>query len=281
MTEQAAEVQTQTSAEPSAQQESQTPSFQVPEAYQDRGWAKTIDSEENLWKSFDETQKMIGKKSIPDQDAPDEVWDDFYKQLGKPEDPSAYELREDFEGLPEGVDLGEYKTKAAEMAHKMGLTPKQASVMWDSYMQMELESAEGMKAESAEKEAALDKEFDELGGKLFGDQLDEYNKRAQEYLKTNLPPELEGVAESIADKPKAMMAMIHLTNETQKQIADIKKQYGAEDALASGQQSGGMTQQDVLAKIRETKQVITDAPVFSKERKGAEEELNRLRGLLK
>lgn len=283
--EQAAEVQSQTSVPQSQTQSSQAqteqPSFKVPEAYQDRGWAKTIDSEESLWKTFDETQKMIGRKTIPDADAPKEKWDEFYNQLGRPESPDKYELRDSFDGLPEGSDLSESKQMAAQLAHEIGLTPQQASQMWEKYMSFELDAYGKMQAQSQEQEKALDEEYETLANKLFGDKSEQAQSQAEQYLKNKLPPELDGAVDSIRDNPKAMMALIKVANDAQAEIAQIKKQYGAEDNLASGQQSGALSQEEVLAKIRDTKKAINDAPPFSKVRGEAEAELERLRGFLK
>lgn len=263
-------------AQPSATENS----FAIPEAYQEKGWTKTITSIDDLWKQYDNAQSLIGRKTVPDADAPKEKWDEFYKSLGRPDAPDGYELSDSFE-LPEEMDLSEYKSKASHLAHQIGLTPKQANDLWNGYMKMELESAQLVKAEHEKKQAELDKQFDELSAKVLGDNAEKAQEMALAYIKDVLPEELQGVGEDIADNPKAMLAMIKLAQHSQTQIAEIKKKYGAEDTLQSGQQSGAMTQEDVLKKIRETKEAINASPVFSKQRTDLEADLQRYRSMIK
>jgi hypothetical protein len=72
-----------------APQEQASNDFSIPESYQDRGWAKDIKSQEDLWKLTDNAQSLIGKRpaGIPTADAPQEEWDKFYQALGRPEQP--------------------------------------------------------------------------------------------------------------------------------------------------------------------------------------------------
>lgn len=264
-------------------QTSQENSFSIPEQYADRGWTKTIQSQEDLWKQFDNTQTLLGKRpaGIPVKDAPQEEWDKFYASLGRPETPDKYELSDKFEGLPDGTDLTESRKMAAELAHKIGLSPQQANALWEGYMGIELESLKGQEAQKAEKEAALDKEFDELGGKLFGDQFEAVMKEAQNYLKAVLPEELGDVSQELAGNPKALLAMIKIANHAQTQTNKIKKEYGAEDKLASGEQSAGITVNEINTKLADAKDRYTKAPVFSQQRKDIEQEIEGLRAQLR
>jgi len=75
-----------------------------------------------------ETEKLIGKSiRVPGDDASEEEVSKFRKALGVPEDAAGYEFRlpEDYpEEVPYNSDLAE---KFKPVAHKLGLTAKQAS----------------------------------------------------------------------------------------------------------------------------------------------------------
>ena len=262
-----------------APQEQASNDFSIPESYQDRGWAKDIKSQEDLWKLTDNAQSLIGKRpaGIPTADAPQEEWDKFYQALGRPEQPDAYELTDSFEGLPEEFELSEYKAKAQELAHKIGLSPKQAKDLWDNYMGMEMEAAKGIQEKNASREAELDKEFDELSSSLFGDSFKDVSAQAQKYLGEILPPELDGVVESLGDNPKALLALVKIANHSQIEVKRVKQKYGAEDSLASGSQASAISQQEIISKMAEAKKNFQNAPVFSEERKTLTAEIDNLR----
>lgn len=272
-----------TTPEPSAEAQEQTESFSVPEGYQEKGWAKDIKSIDDLWKLTDNAQSLIGKRpeGIPSKDASDEEWNKFYKALGVPEAPDAYELKTEFEGLPEDLDLAPYQQKAKELAHNIGLTPEQANKLWDGYMNMTLEDAGKHKASMQEQQAELDKKFDELGNSLFGDSFKDVSEQAQKYLSDVLPDDLKPVVEQMSDKPDQLLALIHLANHSQTEIKRIKSEYGAEDKLQSGNQAGGTTAAEINAKLIEAKQRYAKTNVFSEERKSAEAEINDLREQLR
>ena len=68
--------------------------FVIPEEYQDKAWAKNIKSQEELFKSYDNAQSLIGKKTIgiPDFDkASDEEIKSFYDKIA-PKDIKDYDL---------------------------------------------------------------------------------------------------------------------------------------------------------------------------------------------
>ena len=280
MTDQAVESTQQESAlqTPQAQEVSQS-NFSIPEAYRDRGWAKDIKSPDDLWKLTDNAQSLIGKRpaGIPTADAPQEEWDKFYQAVGRPSAPSEYKLTDEFEGLPEGVKLDEYKSKAQELAHKIGLSPKQAEDLWNGYMNMELESVKGLQEQALQREAELDKEFDQLSSTLFGDSFKDVSEQAQRYLGEVLPDELRDVPAALADNPKALLALIKIANHSQTEIRNVKKKYGAEDKLASGSQASAVSQQEILQKMNDAKTKYTQAPVFSPERQSLNAEIESLR----
>lgn len=269
--------------------ENQAPQFSIPEAYKDAGWAQNIKSSEDLWGQFANAQTLIGKRpaGIPTADAPDTEWDKFYQAKGRPDTPDKYQLESKFEGLPEGTDLSEVEGKAKAFFHKIGLSPKEAQIAWADYMGMELESLKSEQAKNSEKQAALDKEFDELTAKLWGDKYKDVEAKAQETLKAAVPDELKDAIPYIAENPKALAATIKLVEHAEAQAAalraenaELKKKYGVEDRLNSGQQTGGMSKDDVLKALTEANMKVRGLDPFSPERKKTMEQIEELRGQL-
>ena len=213
-----AQAEPQTNPEP-------TSSFSVPEAYASKGWAKDIKSPDDLWKLTDNAQSLIGKRAAPAPDAPAEEWTNYMKQLGMPEKPDGYTLS-DIEGVPEGMDLAPFKQQAQELMHKAGLTPRQADALWKEYISTEL-------AASSKAQADADKIYSELTTKHFGDKLSEDEAVAQEAIKAFVPEELRA---AISKAPSdALVAMQALAANAKAEIDRIKKEYGAEGKLPSGE----------------------------------------------
>jgi len=107
------------------------------------------------------------KVALPSEHASDEEWAHFYSRLGRPENAEGYEI-----ALPEDMEKAGVLTKESlgqfrEVAHKAGLTPKQASAIADYYFKEAQEGLAGV-AQSQEQEMAavvadLEKDFGPKG----------------------------------------------------------------------------------------------------------------------
>lgn len=263
------------------------PAFSVPETYKDAGWAQNIKSPDDLWNQFANAQALIGKRpaGIPTADAPDTEWDKFHN-LMRPESPDKYTLS-DIEGIPEGVDLAPYKQSALQMFHDAGLNAKQADKLWKAYIGSELEATKGQQAKTAEQKAALDKEFDELAAKLWGDKYKDVEAKSLETLKTAVPDELKDAIPYIAENPKALAATIKLVEHAEAQsaalrneLAEVKKKYGVEDKLNSGSQTGSTSKDDVVKNLTDLNMKVRGLDPFSPERKKMMGDIEELRGQL-
>lgn len=256
--------------------------FAIPEEYASAGWAEGVKSSDDLWKMTANAQSLIGKRpaGIPDSNAAPEEWDKFYKAIGRPDDASGYELSAEFEGLPGGVDLSKSQAMAQELAHQIGLSPKQAQDLWQGYMSKEIEAYNTDIEAKQAREVELDAEFDKLSNSMFGDSFKDVSQQAEAYLKENLPSELDGVVDTMRDNPKSMLAMIHLVNKTQQDIIEVKKKYGAEDKLSSGGQVSAQSVHEITAKLVEAKSKYNSESVFSPQRQVIMDEINALRSQL-
>lgn len=102
--------------------------------------------------------------TLPPKDATPEQWAEFYKQIGAPDKPEAYELP-----VPEG-DSGEFAKTAATWFKEAGLLPQQARVLaakWNEFSAAQAQAAEAaeqrriaqMDAQNKQQEAALKTEW--------------------------------------------------------------------------------------------------------------------------
>lgn len=246
-----------TSTEPAQATSTTSANFSVPEAYASKTWAQEISRNENpneaLWKMLDNSQSMIGKKVFapPADDAPQEEWDKFINTL-RPESPDKYAFSP-IEGLPEGLDLKESQKKASEIFHKHGLTKKQADAIYQEYVRDVLGQQAKLTAQSAEQQAQLDKQFDEVTKQYFGDQYDIKAASAMEFIASKIPEGLRASFKDAESNPKLLAGMIAIIDAAQNEISAVKKQYGAEGSLNTGEAVGGKSIEEVrreLASLR-------------------------------
>jgi len=94
---------------------------------------------EGLIKSYENAEKMLAngnKVPVPNEYSSEEEWSNFYAKLGRPADPSGYtfEVDESVKSL-EGVYDEEGMKAYAQLAHQVGLTPKQAQAIAGKYFE--------------------------------------------------------------------------------------------------------------------------------------------------
>ena len=116
---------------------------------------------EGLAKSYINAEQMIGREKIP-MPKSDEEWQDVYNRLGRPESAEGYEF-EPVE-VPEGFPMDEEALKQfKDVAHKTGLTAKQANELQKWYFQQNAGNFENMvraaEDEYNESQANLRKEW--------------------------------------------------------------------------------------------------------------------------
>jgi len=219
--------------------------FTIPDSYKDRGWAEKIKSTDDLWKGYDNAQSLIGKRpaGIPSNDASDDDWNQFYKAMGRPDEPK-YDFN-DPEGLPEGFDTSSFKEQAAQILHKAGLNTKQADAVYQEYLKLELESANQQGTQSAEQQAALEEQFEKLTKEHFGDDVDKYTELTKLEFDKHVPQSLKETFTKLTDMPDVLTALMAYTKSKQGEIDRIKKEYNAEGSLSSGEQSASRNIEDV------------------------------------
>ena len=98
----------------------------------------------------------VGALKRPAQDAPKEAWDQFYKELGRPESAEGYTL--DKPNVPSGMRYNDAAEKwFREQALNLGLTQEQAAGFFSAFNKnQEVQYAQSIDARKAEAKAALD-----------------------------------------------------------------------------------------------------------------------------
>ena len=105
----------------------------------------SCNSAEDVAKAYVELSKKMGsgELAIPGPDADQETLDKFYSNL-RPENADDYKLSEKPEGLADDVEWNEENAKSFEaMAHKNGLTVKQAAAINEWASELAAGAAEG------------------------------------------------------------------------------------------------------------------------------------------
>jgi len=258
-------------SKPSGQ--SEPSAFTVPDAYKDRGWVEKVKSPDDLWKALDNAQSALGKRpsGIPANDAPVEEWTKFYDAL-RPKDVNDYELPK-VDGVPDGM-FDAKQDAIKKMMHDNGLTKKQASDLWKQYVGMELEAAKATNTD-------LDKRYDENLTKTFGDKKSDIEKLTQDAIKLHVSAERVDAIIGLADRPESLVAIMEMANNYEAEIAQLRKEYGAEGGLPSGEgRSTGESIEETSRKLAKLR-LSDDARDFTKPKhKETLEEINRLAGIV-
>lgn len=208
----------------------------IPPEYQDRKYWDKISNFNDMFKSFDGAQSLIGKK-MPD--VPLTV--DGYQ----------YELPE---GLPENFNFNEEEFGSfKEFAKEINLTPDQFAAIMDLDVKRKTEALQNMSAEDidlAEKENQLNDEFDGMLKEYFGDEADSKMNKIESLLSKYAPEGMGDLAKDLDNSSLAAMALI---------LDGVINDYVGED-IPSGGGEPGAPQQDLDALYREAKEIQANRP---------------------
>ena len=118
----------------------------LPEELREHPSLSPIKDVENLARSYVNAQRLIGADKLPIPVNPtDEDLDNIYNRLGRPENAEGYQIAVDGNIVTEDVA----KTYA-DIAHKLRLTPEQASGVLEYYKSTSMANVETMQKADAE-----------------------------------------------------------------------------------------------------------------------------------
>ena len=129
-----------------------------------------FNSVSSLAKSYLNLERMLSKEKMPiptDNDG-DEVWDQAYKALGRPETPQGYQA-------PEGIDP-DAKAATNAIFHEAGLSQRQASKLYAQIAKALEDNANNQQQQSTQSieqaVQALEADFGPRGGESYQQALD-------------------------------------------------------------------------------------------------------------
>lgn len=194
-------------AAPSAPSAPQTTAWyeSLPDELKSHGGLTQFKDVPSLAKSWVHAQGALSKKGIipPGQNASEEEWSGFYKQLGQPE-LEKYNLDLPKEGVNEEV-----VNKFKGVMHKAGLLPKQASELVKAFVQHEQELIAKRQVEQKQK---MEDGFKAIK-KEWGDGYDKNINAAKMLVDQIEDPELQSHVRGLGTDPVVVKALAHLSSK--------------------------------------------------------------------
>ena len=145
---------------------------QLPEEIRDHPSLQSINDVGNLGLSFVNAQRLIGADKIPLPKNPTEDdLNNIYTKLGKPEQPSGYEIKADGQILTE-EDVNTY----TDIAHKLGLSKTQANGILDYYRSSIQQTTEAMSKDAQQQKLQIEQNLKAEWGADFDAKVSQANR---------------------------------------------------------------------------------------------------------
>jgi DNA-directed RNA polymerase beta subunit len=160
-----------------------------------------------LVKSHLELEKTLGDRvKLPNEKSTKEEINKFFNKLGRPEEASKYEFSTP-EKLPEGFTIDEKGlNNFKELAHKLGLTNKQANALRENYLNQAIELHKNTYISPEKQEA----DFAEKRDKLFGDKAEQVIQTTSKLIHENLTKEQADALDKLGNDE--LLAVTQLLN---------------------------------------------------------------------
>ena len=209
----------------------------VPEELREHPSLSPIKDVENLARSYVNAQRLIGADKIPVPVNPtDEDLDNIYNRLGRPESVDGYEIAVDGNIVTEDV-----ARSYADIAHKLRLTPDQASGIMDYYRSMASQAsevtAEAETQQRSQTEMALRKEW----GDDFDVRIEDAGKIAQQFGGGELLEMKLADGTKVGNHPDFIKAFA--------KMAEFRQSVTSEDTVSDAPSSSMMTRQSAQQEI--------------------------------
>lgn len=187
-------------------------------------------------------QALIGKKGVlppGEKDGP-EAWERYYNQLGRPARPEQYQFQK-----PQGYAgySDEFANAYRDVAHKNGLTARQAAGMHDWFVTSALEAEQAGASRSRMDGDALDQALRQK----WGGQYDAMVASGRRAAKTFAPPEALDELEQAIGGP-ALMEL----------FANIGERMREDGLIGGGASSFNMTPEQAKAEIAKMDAAMND-----------------------
>jgi len=209
----------------------------IPEELRDHPSLSPIKDVENLARSYVNAQRLIGADKIPVPVNPtDEDLDNIYNRLGRPESSDGYEI-----GVDGNIITEDVAKSYADVAHKLRLTPDQASGILEYYKGMANSASEiSVEAEAQQRnqtEMTLRKEW----GDDFDARIEDAGKIAQQFGGGELLEMQLADGTKVGNHPDFIKAFA--------KMAEFRQSVTSEDTVSDAPTSSMVTRQSAQQEI--------------------------------
>ena len=187
---------------------------------------------------------MIGadKVAIPGKYATDDDWSAVYDKMGRPAESSGYELENKIaEGQAENVEM---MTGFKDVAHKLGLQPKQAQGLLNWFNDTTAQEAPDPNAMVIKQQQTVDNLKKEMGA-AFDDNIALGNGVLSEFGTDDIVSLKMEDGSLFGDNPDVIRMM--------SKLGRFLKEKVGEDTLAGTKMSGAPTNEELNAKLRDVR----------------------------
>ena len=210
---------------------------QLPEEIRDHPSLQSINDVGNLGLSYVNAQRLIGADKIPLPKNPTEDdLNNIYTKLGKPEQPSGYEIKADGQILTEG-DVNTY----TDIAHKLGLSKTQANGILDYYRSSIQQTTEAMSKDSEQQRQQIEQSLKAEWGADFDAKVSQANRAVADIAGQDLLDMVLQDGTKVGNHPAFIKAFAS--------FADFKNSVTKEDTISENSVNYRMSPADAQSKI--------------------------------
>ena len=209
----------------------------IPEELRDHPSLSPIKDVENLARSYVNAQRLIGADKIPVPVNPtDEDLDNIYNRLGRPESVDGYEIAVDGNVVTEDV-----AKSYADIAHKLRLTPDQASGIMDYYRSMASQASEVTAEAETQQRSQTEMELRKEWGDDFDARIEDAGKIAQQFGGGELLEMQLADGTKVGNHPDFIKAFA--------KMAEFRQSVTSEDTVSDAPSSSMVTRQSAQQEI--------------------------------
>ena len=210
---------------------------QLPEEIRDHPSLQSINDVGNLGLSYVNAQRLIGADKIPLPKNPTEDdLNNIYTKLGKPEQPSGYEIKADGQILTEG-DVNTY----TDIAHKLGLSKTQANGILDYYRSSIQQTTEAMSKDSEQQRQQIEQSLKAEWGADFDAKVSQANRAVADIAGQDLLDMVLQDGTKVGNHPAFIKAFAN--------FADFKNSVTKEDTISENSVNYRMSPADAKSRI--------------------------------
>ena len=210
---------------------------QLPEEIRDHPSLQSINDVGNLGLSFVNAQRLIGADKIPLPKNPTEDdLNNIYTKLGKPEQPSGYEIKADGQILTE-EDVNTY----TDIAHKLGLSKTQANGILDYYRSSIQQTTEAMSKDAQQQKQQIEQNLKAEWGADYDAKVNQANRAVADIAGQDLLDMVLQDGTKVGNHPAFIKAFAS--------FADFKTSVTKEDTISENSVNYRMSTAEAKSKL--------------------------------